>query len=99
MTLKGKKLRGIYNKSMVCSEKELGITEEHEGILLLNHSDDYVPGTPFSDVLGDVVLDIELTPNLGHGFSILGVAREVAALLNKELRKPDYEPCHGRRSD
>ncbi|MEO1286822.1 MAG: phenylalanine--tRNA ligase subunit beta, partial [Chloroflexota bacterium] len=91
MTLKGKKLRGIYNKSMVCSEKELGITEEHEGILLLDHSDDYVAGTPFSDVLGDVVLDIELTPNLGHGFSILGVAREVAALLDKDLKKPSYD--------
>ncbi|MEM9952318.1 MAG: phenylalanine--tRNA ligase subunit beta [Chloroflexota bacterium] len=91
MTLKGKKLRGIYNKSMVCSEKELGITEEHEGILLLDHSDDYVAGTPFSDVLGDVVLDIELTPNLGHGFSMLGVAREVAALLDKDLKKPSYD--------
>lgn len=91
MTLKGKKLRGIFNKSMVCSEKELGITEEHEGILLLDHSEGYVAGTPFADVLGDVILDIELTPNLGHGFSVLGVAREVAALLNKELRKPSYD--------
>lgn len=91
MTLKGKKLRGIYNKSMVCSEKELGISEEHEGIMLLDHQDEYVAGTPMSKVLGDVVLDIELTPNLGHGFSILGVAREVAALLNKELREPSYD--------
>ena len=91
MTLKGKKLRGIYNKSMVCSEKELGITEEHEGIILLDNDDDYVAGTPFVEVLGDVVLDIELTPNLGHGFSVLGVAREVAALLNKELREPSYD--------
>ena len=90
MTLKGKKLRGIFNKSMVCSEKELGIAEDHEGILLLDHSEDYVAGTAFADVLGDVVLDIELTPNLGHGFSVLGVAREVAALLDTELRKPDY---------
>lgn len=91
MTLKGKKLRGIYNKSMVCSEKELGITEEHEGIMLLDNDDTYVAGTPFVEILGDVVLDIELTPNLGHGFSVLGVAREVAALLNKELRKPSYD--------
>lgn len=90
MTLKGKELRGIYNKSMVCSEKELGITEEHEGIILLDHREDYKAGTPLQDVLGDAVLDIELTPNLGHGFSILGVAREVAAILNKELKEPDY---------
>lgn len=91
MTLKGKKLRGIYNKSMVCSEKELGISEEHEGIILLDNNPDYVAGTPLVEVMGDVVLDIELTPNLGHGFSVLGVAREVAALLNKELRKPSYD--------
>ncbi|MDQ7024860.1 MAG: phenylalanine--tRNA ligase subunit beta [Anaerolineae bacterium] len=91
MTLKGKKLRGIYNKSMVCSEKELGISEEHEGIILMDDNPDYVAGTPFQDVLGDVVLDIELTPNLGHGFSVLGVAREVAALTNQELRQPSYE--------
>jgi len=91
MTLKGKKLRGIYNKSMVCSEKELGISEEHEGIILIDHCDDYRPGTPLQDVLGDVVLDIELTPNLGHGFSILGVAREAAALLDVELKEPSYE--------
>ncbi|QPC82146.1 phenylalanine--tRNA ligase subunit beta [Phototrophicus methaneseepsis] len=91
MTLKGKKLRGVYNKSMVCSEKELGITDEHEGIILLDHNDAYVPGTPLQDVLGDVVMDIELTPNLGHCFSIMGVAREVAALLDVEIRNPSYE--------
>ena len=72
MTLKGKKLRGIYNKSMVCSEKELGIAEDHEGILLLEHSDDYVAGTPFADILGDVVLDIELTPESGAWFQCIG---------------------------
>ena len=91
MTLKGKPLRGIHNKSMVCSEKELGITDEHEGIILMEHSEKFVAGTAFADVLGDVVLEIELTPNLGHGFSILGIAREVAALLNKELREPSYD--------
>lgn len=90
MKLKGKKLRGIYNKSMVCSEKELGITEEHEGVILMEGDDSYVAGTPLQDVLGDVVLDVELTPNLGHGFSVLGVARLAAALLNKDLKQPDY---------
>jgi phenylalanyl-tRNA synthetase beta chain len=90
MTLKGKKLRGVYNKSMVCSEKELGISEEHEGIILLDNDAKYAPGTPLQDVLGDVVLTVELTPNLGHAYSILGVAREVAALTNQELREPSY---------
>jgi phenylalanyl-tRNA synthetase beta chain len=91
MILKEKPLRGIPNRSMVCSEKELGISEEHEGILLLEHNPDYVPGTPFQDILGDVIFDIDLTPNLARCFSIVGVAREVAALLGKEIRYPSYE--------
>ncbi|MAU08754.1 MAG: phenylalanine--tRNA ligase subunit beta [Anaerolineaceae bacterium] len=91
MTLKGKPLRGIFNKSMVCSEKELGISDEHEGVILMDHDEAYVAGTPLQDVLGDVVLDIELTPNLGHCFSMMGVAREVSALLDVELREPSYD--------
>ncbi len=91
MILKERALRGIPNRSMVCSEKELGISEEHEGILLLDHHPDYVPGTPFQDILGDYILDIELTPNLARCFSIVGVAREVAALLGKAMRYPSYD--------
>ncbi len=91
MILKEKPLRGIPNRCMVCSEYELGLSEDHEGILLLEHSDSYVPGTPLQDVLGDVILTVELTPNLARCFSILGVAREVAALLNKPLRQPSYD--------
>ena len=91
MILKGRELRGIYNKSMVCSEKELGISDEHEGVILLEQDQGYVAGTPFVDVLGDIVLDIEFTPNLARCFSMLGVAREVAALLDKKLRYPSCE--------
>ena len=91
MTLKGRELRGIYNKSMVCSEKELGISDEHEGVIVLEHDDSYAAGTPFADVLGDVVLDIEFTPNLARCFSMIGVAREVAALLGKPLRHPSCD--------
>jgi len=91
MTLKGKTLRGIYNKSMVCSEKELGISDEHEGVILIDHEDHFVAGTPLADVLGDVVLDIELTPNLARCFSMIGVAREVAAILGKEMTSPSYD--------
>lgn len=91
MKLQGKKLRGIYNKSMVCSEKELGISEEHEGILILDPEPHFRPGLPLQDVLGDVVLEIELTPNLGHAFSILGVAREIAAMTGQPLRQPSYD--------
>ena len=91
MTLKGRELRGIYNKSMVCSEKELGISDEHEGVIVMDHDERYVAGTPLADVLGDVVLDIELTPNLARCFSMIGVAREVAALLDVEMRYPSFD--------
>ena len=91
MTLKGKELRGIFNKSMVCSEKELGISEEHEGVIVMDHDERYVAGTPLADVLGDVVLDIELTPNLARCFSMIGVAREVAAILDVDMRYPSFD--------
>ena len=90
MILKGRKIRGIYNKSMVCSEKELGLGDDHTGIILLEPDivQGFAPGTPLQDVLGDVILDIELTPNLARCWSIVGVAREVAALLGTEMRYP-----------
>lgn len=91
MILKEKPLRGIPNRCMVCSEKELGITAEHEGILLMENDQGFKPGTPMQDVLGDIILEVELTPNLARCFSILGVAREVAALLDKPIKLPSYE--------
>ncbi len=91
MTLKGKELRGIYNKSMVCSEKELGISDEHQGVIILDHEERYVAGAPLADILGDVILDIEFTPNLARCFSMIGVAREVAAILRVEMRYPSFE--------
>ncbi|MCP4362566.1 MAG: phenylalanine--tRNA ligase subunit beta [Chloroflexi bacterium] len=93
MKLKGRPLRGIHNKSMVCSEKELGISEEHEGIILIQKdewSPDYQAGTPLQDVLGDAVLDIDIIPNIARCAAIIGVAREYAALTNQKLRYPDY---------
>ncbi len=90
MILKEKKLRGIPNRSMVCSEKELGLSGSHEGIILIHDSLGHAPGTPLQDVLGEIIYDVELTPNLARAFSILGVAREVAALLDKPLRQPSY---------
>jgi phenylalanyl-tRNA synthetase beta chain len=90
MILKEKPLRGVPNRCMVCSDKELGISGEHEGIMLLENDRKLPPGTPMQDVLGDVILNVELTPNLARCFSILGVAREVAALLDKPVKQPDF---------
>jgi len=84
--LKRTKIRGVPSRAMVCSEKELGISEEHEGIMFL--PDDAPVGCPLADYLGDVVLDLDLTPNLARCFSMIGVAREVAALTGATLRYP-----------
>ncbi|MBC7255316.1 MAG: phenylalanine--tRNA ligase subunit beta [Chloroflexi bacterium] len=86
-TLKRSKIRGVYSEGMVCSEKELGISDEHTGILIL--PDDAPVGMPFADYWGDTVLDIDLTPNLARCFSMVGVAREVAALTDGTLHIPE----------
>lgn len=93
MKLKGRPLRGIHNRCMVCSEKELGISDEHEGIILMlkdEWSPAYVAGTPLQDVLGDAVLEIDIIPNIARCTSMIGVAREYAALTNQPLHPPDY---------
>lgn len=89
MVLKEKALRGIPNRHMVCSAKELGIAEDHEGIMLLEDLN-AKPGTPLVDVLGDVIFEIDLTPNLARAYGIIGVAREVAALTGQTLKEPSY---------
>ena len=86
VTLKPSKIRGVPSEGMVLSEKELGISEAHEGIMEL--PPDAPVGTPLVDYLGDTVLHIELTPNLAHALSITGIAREVAALTGQKLRLP-----------
>jgi phenylalanyl-tRNA synthetase beta chain len=74
---------------MVLSEKELGISDNHEGIVIL--PDDTPLGVPLSSVLGDVVFDLDLTPNRPDLLSVLGVAREVAALTGQRVREPSLD--------
>src|SRR5512141_2448913 len=85
-TLKRAKIRGVESYSMVASEKELGISEEHEGIIILD--DDAPVGMPLVDYMGDAVLDISILPNMARNANVLGVARELAALTGRTLRKP-----------
>jgi phenylalanyl-tRNA synthetase beta chain len=89
VTLKRAKIRGVESYSMACSEKELGISEEHEGIIFLD--DDAPVGAPLVDYMGDAVLEISILPNNARNTSVLGVARELAALTGRELKKPKYE--------
>jgi len=93
MILKERALRGIPNRSMVMSEKELGLSDDHEGIMLLENETygQHAPGTPLQDVLGDAVLDIDMLPNIARAYNIVGVAREVAALTGAPLRYPPLD--------
>jgi phenylalanyl-tRNA synthetase beta chain len=83
-TLKRTKIRGIESYSMVCSEKELGISDEHEGVIILDS--DAPVGVPLVDYMGDAVLDIAITPNIARNANVFGVAREIAAVTGKPLR-------------
>lgn len=88
--LKPTKIRGIPSNGMVCSERELGLSEEHEGILLL--PEDAPVGMPLRDYLGDEVLVLDLTVDMARCLSMIGVAREVAALTQAKLHLPPAEP-------
>lgn len=83
-TLKPGKIRGIMSEGMVCSEKELGMSDEHEGILVL--PDDAPVGMPLQQYLGDTVIEFEITPNLVHAFSVRGLAGEIGALLDEPVK-------------
>ncbi len=80
-------IRGVVSSGMVCSEIELGLGDDHGGILVLD--DDAPVGTPLADYLGDAVLDMNVTPNRPDCLSIMGIAREVAALTGREAVEPD----------
>ena len=86
-TLKRTKIRGVESYSMVCSEKELGISDEHEGIIILDS--DAPVGVPLAEYMGDAVFDVNIIPNIARDANIFGVAREIAAITQKPLRQPD----------
>lgn len=87
--LKPSKIRGVESSGMVCSERELGLSEEHEGIILL--PEDAPVGTPLRDYLGDSVLELDLTPDMARCLNLIGIAREVAALTGGALHLPPDE--------
>ncbi len=85
--LKAAKIRGVVSEGMICSEKELGLGEDHDGILTLPQ--DAPVGTPLDDYMGDQALDLEPTPNRADWLSVLGVAYEAAALTGARAREPE----------
>ncbi|HMP02294.1 MAG TPA: phenylalanine--tRNA ligase subunit beta [Gemmatales bacterium] len=84
--LKPGKIRGILSEGMVCSAKELGIADEHEGIILMPAETPV--GVPLVDLLGDAILEIDILPNMARCLGLVGVAREVAALTGQTLKLP-----------
>jgi len=89
--IKKVKIRGIESCGMICSERELGLSEDHSGILVLDRS--ATLGTPLGDHLDyhDYILDFELTPNRGDSMSAIGIARDLAALALTKVHYPEYE--------
>ncbi len=89
--IKERKVFGITSQGMMCSPRELGLADEAEGLLLLR--EDARIGQPFAEYLGragsDVVYDLEITPNRPDLNSVIGIAREIAALTGNPLKFPD----------
>jgi phenylalanyl-tRNA synthetase beta chain len=91
--LKPSTLRGVPSDAMVMSTYELGIDDEHEGIILLE--DDAPIGMPLVDFMGEAVLEIDVLPNMARCLSMIGVAREVAALSGSSVTLSNPEPKYG----
>ncbi len=88
--LKPTKIRGVLSRGMLCSPRELGLGDDHQGILILDPSAPV--GRPLIEVLGDPVLEFELKANRPDALSVLGVAREAAALFGTEVHSPIPDP-------
>ena len=88
LKIKRTKLRGIQSDGMLCSAKELGISDDHDGIMELSNT--LTPGSELREALGldDVAIELDLTPNRGDCFSIRGIAREVAVCNRLSVSEP-----------
>jgi len=88
MVIKTTEIRGVESQGMICSESELGISNRADGIMVLENN--VKPGQKLQEVLGkgDVVIDVDVTPNRPDCFGIVGIAREIAAVTGSPLKKP-----------
>jgi len=89
--IKKSKLRGVTSCGMNCSQRELGLGNDHDGIMIL--PEDAPVGMPFAEYAGmsDTVLDLEITPNRPDCLSMAGMAREVGAMYRSDVTLPIYE--------
>jgi len=93
MEIGRRKMAGVWSNGMLCSARELGLGDDHGGIMILPpHLE---PGTPFAEAMGierDVLWDLEINPNRPDAMSIAGVARDLAARLGLPFQLPDPAP-------
>ncbi|HXE50544.1 MAG TPA: phenylalanine--tRNA ligase subunit beta, partial [Ramlibacter sp.] len=85
-------LRGVESQGMLCSARELKLSDDHAGLLEL--AADAAVGTDVREVLklDDSLFTLKLTPNLAHALSVFGVARELSALTGAPLKQPEFPP-------
>jgi tRNA-binding EMAP/Myf-like protein len=88
LTIKKAKIRGCESFGMLCSADELGLSQDHSGLLVLDAS--WAAGTPLATVLGppETVFELEVTPNRPDCLSLIGIARELAAVYRRPLKIP-----------
>src|SRR3954470_3126368 len=91
LTIKVGKIRGVESQGMMYSPQELGLPDQVDGLLILR--EDATVGQPFAEYMrragGDVIYDLEITPNRPDLNSVIGIAREISALSGKPLRMPE----------
>ncbi len=88
-------IRGVLSPGMICSERELGLSDDHSGIMILPEG--LTPGVPLSRALNleDILLEVNVTPNRGDCLSHIGVAREISAIFDRPLTLPDTSAAPG----
>jgi phenylalanyl-tRNA synthetase beta chain len=89
--IKKAKIRGIESHGMICAEDELLLSDDHSGIMVLDEKN--IVGEKISEVLNlnDVIFEIAITPNRPDALSHIGVARDLAAIFNRELKMPEIK--------
>jgi phenylalanyl-tRNA synthetase beta chain len=90
MTIEGRSVRGVVSEGMMCAPDEIGLGDDHAGIMELDAG--LAPGTTLSEALGlgEPVLELEVTPNRPDCLSIRGLAREMGAVFGRKVRYPTY---------
>jgi phenylalanyl-tRNA synthetase beta chain len=82
-----KRAMGVLSQGMLCSPRELGLSDDHEGILILPK--DTTVGIPFGKLMGEAVIDLDIKAHRGDLFCMVGIAREIAAFTDERLREPE----------